>query len=220
MKDLEQIKKDLKQALTDELEYITKLKEEKPSTIIEERKNPEYLRKLIEHIDEILPIYMASVIREQLESIHQFSELSRYKEYQDYGPKFNILKSEDLEKMRYIYPGKRIPGKFENRMNVEKYLTEIMKEYGFEMPSLDEIDELEKQGKYIEAIHAEKLRGHNSYPSEPYIVGYIPSEHKKTEQGNLSKDDLENIAKESNPRGEEETLKAIVKEGKEEGLEH
>ena len=196
MKDIEQIKKDLKQALTNELEYITKLKEEKPSTIIPERKNPEYLRKLIEHIDEILPIYMASVIRYQLESIYEFSDIHWYKENQDYGPKFNILKSEDLEKMRYIYPGKRIPGKFENRMNVEKYLTEIMKAYGFEMPSLDEIDELNKQGKYIEAIHAEKLRGHNFYTSEPYIVGYIPSEHEKKEQGNLSK--------ESNSREDEE----------------
>ncbi len=186
MKDLEQIKKDLKQALTDELEFITKLKEEKPSTIIEERKNPEYLRKLIEHIDEILPIYVASVIRHQLESISHFSDLYWYKENQDYGPKFNILKSEDLEKMGYIHRGMRIPGKLENRMNVEKYLTEIMKEYGFEMPSLDEIDELEKQGKYTEAIYAKKLRGHNPYESEPYIVGYIPSEH-----GTISKDKAE-----------------------------
>ena len=207
MKNLEEIKKDLLEGLNDYLENSVKKLEENPSANIPERRNPESLKNRIAHVDELLPIYMASVIRNQLQEIAMSKDADSYKQLQDHGPIYNILTSKDLVDLGYIRTGTRKPGEAE----IEILLTKIMQEYGFELPSLDKIAELERQGKFRDALHAKQLRGENPYPSEPYIAGAIPSEYEK-EEGLLSLNDLRGIAKRANPEDERDAMDAIKSE--------
>ena len=138
---------------------------------------PEYYQERLDHFDEILPIYMAGEIRNQLEKLYKYSSWDKLRKDLENSPE-KWITIEDLEKKGIfdptnpnIKPSIAIYGK------VESLLSEFMNELGEPIPNFDNnTPKTEGEKKILDA-----KRGINALGAY-HIPEIIPSEVEKNEQ--------------------------------------